>query len=286
MKIYLYQKQVDFLMKSRRFIITLMFLSPVSTFAQGNWSLISSLQMNSGKYIFDKTINTYYLNAGLRYKSEDWGLYATIPLIAQNTNMATYSGNMFIPTGHSNNESGQSNSHHGNMTNQTMSSSHLSFGLGDLYLYADYSLVKNQNFIPEILVTGQIKVPTASNNQSFGTGEFDFGTGLILRKQIDTYSVFLDVTYFKLGDPGEIKYKDPTYWGAGIGKLINNGVYSVSIYYSNYSRILSEFEGQQQISLALYYRLNNSQLLSISISRGFSETSPDLFVSGGIEISI
>jgi hypothetical protein len=176
--------------------------------------------------------------------------------------------------------------HHGGMMDDGFSMDHLDMTLGDLYLYGETRLLTTQGNLLSIHLSTQIKVPTAKASKNYGTGEFDFGTGLSVRSIISSYALFLDAGYLIIGDPTGITYENPVTLGVGIGKFFKNGDISVLLYLKNYTKILPDYQPPRQLSAGVYYKLNPRLLLSTSAFIGLSETSPDFSFYTGFELTL
>ena len=259
----------------------------------GSWSINEGAQYLNGKYIYTTSTSTYYLSSGIQYQSERWNVGVSIPVIAQNNDLVSGSGDMFLPSGHTGqggNSGGMGNSHQGggmmgggrvvtdNVASQT------EFGLGDVYLSGQYRLIADQNFIPSVAVSAQIKLPTASNDRNYRTGEFDYGIRFNLSKRWKNYAGFLDAGYWLLGDTPEIDYQNPFTYGIGIGRFFSNGQFSALLYYQGYSTILENYDSPRQGSIGLYYRMNDQIMLSTTTIAGFGDTSPDFGLSVGFNL--
>jgi hypothetical protein len=266
------------------FAVFLGLITPGANFlyAAGGWSLFTSLQFTRGNYTFENSTSTYYFYGGIRYRTPRWNLSATMPVIAQNSDLVTSTGGGFLPSGAHGNE-GSSGSHHGGGMDGAEMSSFMTAGLGDLYLYGEYGLLPEQAVLPYVSANLKLKVPTAATGNNFGSGEFDYGLGIVLRKSINTYVGFVDIGYWILGDPPGVNYKDPLTIGAGVGRFFGYGRYALMFYFGSYSNILPEFESNRQISLGFNYRLNPGLIVTIITGAGLSETSPDFLLSGGME---
>lgn len=246
----------------------------------GDWSVNGSIQYLTGDYIYTTATSTYYLTGGIGYLTDRWNFGIAFPIIAQSNNLVYGSGGMLLP-GHE----GVSNSDGGNhgqgmhggriMTNNV--GHHLKVGLGDVYLSGQYQLFAEKNSLPSVAITGQFKYPTASND--FGTGEYDYGTSVNISKRLGNYAGFLALGYWFLGDPPEVDYRNPITYGIGLGRFFNGEKYSALIYYQGYTTILSDFDPPISGSLSLYYDTKSNTVLSITISAGFSSTSPDFGLS-------
>lgn len=270
-------------------LFSLSLLVPVFGIQAGErWSVKVSSQLVNGDYFSDTPNSTYYFSTGLRYQTARWNLSARVPIVARNSDLMTQTGGMFFPTGqsHHGNENDSRGSHHdGGMMGNSMLAN-FEFGLGDVYLYGEYLLFSEQGVVPTVAATGQMKIPTANAQNNYGTGEYDFGMAVSVRKSIHSMFVFSDIGYLNIGDPDGVIYKDPITFGLGFGKFFNTARSSLMLYYQNYSAILPEFGAPRQISLGYNYRLTNAWTLSFIGSKGLSETAPDLGLFLGFDISI
>lgn len=253
--------------------------------AADKWSAFSNIQFARGNYSLENSTSTYYFYGGIRYRAPRWSLSASIPLILQNSDLVTGAGGTVIPSGHGHNSQTGSSPHGGGMNGmmdgETMMP--MTAGLGDLYLYGEYGLLPEGAALPFISANLKLKVPTAGTANNFGTGEFDYGLGVTLRKSIDSFLGFVDLGYWILGDPPGLNYKDPFTLGAGIGHFFGYGRYGLMLYFGSYSNILPEYESNRQVSLGFNYRVNNRTILTLIGSAGLSDTSPDILLSGGLE---
>ncbi len=272
-----------FMKKIKAIVAAVLLLLPASTlFSQGNWYINGSLQMVSGKYIYDESTSSYTLYGGIRYQTTRWYASADFSVFAQSSELVSRGGDMFLPGNQGQSGNGMHSGSRGMMTN----GSTLSGGLGDIFLRGEYTFLTERNSLPSVSLNGMIKIPVAHTSDIYGTGEFDFGLGIALRKQFGQYALFTDIGYITLGDPEDYTYNDPVTYGFGVGRFFQNGQYSVLAYIQGYSKILSGYDPPRQVSLGFNIRTSTALTFSITGSYGFSETSPDAGVSGGITVAL
>lgn len=267
----------------------------------GTWSIDGGLQYFNGKYIYTTSTSTYYLTGGIRYQSDRWNVGITLPVVAQNNDLVSSSGGMFVPSGHSsqgNSGGGMGGGHHaggmmggGRVVTDDVAS-HIEFGSGDIYLsgqfqiLADRSSYSLQSHSPSIAISAQIKLPTASKDRNYGTGEFDYGTTLNLAKRWKNYAGFLDIGYWILGDTPEVNYENPFTYGIGVGRFFKGGKFSALLYYQGYSAVLENYDPPRQGSLGFYFRTSDQVIFSATATAGFSDTSPDFGLSAGFNLTL
>ena len=78
-----------------------------------------------------------------------------------------------------------------------ISGSNNSTGMGDLVLRAKGKVCDQGDTLPGLSTRVSVKLPTGDKDRAFGSGEVDWGLGLLLQKDIDRISVYLnaDVTF-------------------------------------------------------------------------------------------
>jgi len=265
-------------------LFALVSLLTANTLAGGQWSVNASMQGTKGNYVFTTTTNSYYLYAGLRYRASKWNVSASLPIVAQNNDLVTRTGGMFLPTGGSHHDQNESvPSHHGGMMSQGGWASTMSMGFGDLYLLGERQLLGDYLRGPVIFTNVQIKFPTASKAMNYGTGEFDYGIGLSLRQKLGSFAGFVDLGYLILGDPEGVAFKDPLTFGAGLAKFLWQEKLSLLLYYQSYSQIFAGYASPRQLSLGGSYQVNPRITLTASGLVGLSETAPDFSFLTGFE---
>jgi hypothetical protein len=261
-------------------------------FAQDGWYINTNLQLAGGNFIYNSNTNVVSLYGGLRYQTDKFGISFSIPVIGNNNNSVGQAGGMMVPIGNSNNGSGNMNGGGmmggGNsmMGSGSASVSGMNVGLGDLFLLSNYQVFSENDYFSDVIINGQIKFPTASAHMGFGTGQFDYGASLTLRKSFDTFVAIADLGYLNLGNPAGFTYENPFTYSFGLGKFFNDGVYSVLLYYSAYTVVVKGYDPPRQISLGLNYQAGERLYLTGIAGAGLSNFSPAYSFSAGVKIGI
>lgn len=273
-------------------LITSSEITAQSNMYSGNsrWTLSTSLQVTGGNYIYNEYSTLYFLYGGIRYQNSNISFYGYIPVVAQNRPGFTQSGMMIIPTGRENEGQGGNmnggNMHGGNNSTNQTSMMNTQISLGDFYLYGSYQLLNEYDNPIDLFVIPDIKFPTASTSSGIGTGEFDYGLSMNIRRSIESFVVLAEAGFIKLGDQDGIDYKDPFTYGIGLGKFISQSGSSVLLYFNSYTEITDNYEPPRQVSLGLNLKLNTTTALSLIGSKGLSRYSPDFSISGGFNFNL
>lgn len=236
-----------------------------------SWSFTSSMSYNQGNYIYENTIENYYINLGLRYKQPKWSLAVTLPFLAQQDNLD-------LPEL---SESGGTPDSLSTITGSAHDQNTI-MGIGDIYLFGQRTIWQNVKFKSSLAATFQFKLPLGFSSQSFSSQKMDYGVGIVLKQYWGAYSLFTDFGYLILGNPEWGIYKNPISYGAGIGRTFLRKTLSMSMYYRAYTEIVEGISPPQQISIGLYGRLNRQSNISLNWTQGLSESSPDRGISVGL----
>ncbi len=261
-------------------------------YGQSNWSINTSLQYSSGSYLSTERLNSYYLFGGIRYETNEYSIALSIPFIASNGQNISQFGQVYFPNhmGSDSNQMGGQNTGHGGhmMGNQNLftSTSTENYGIGDLYLYANYNLLNQFNSFIGMNIGGYIKFPTASTLYGFGTGKFDYSLSATLKKNFNSYLIYASGGYIILGNPDSITYKNPFTFNFGIGKYFGDGNISAMISYSLYTKILDLYEMPQELSAGINIISNEKITYTFIGSAGLSNSTPDFAISLGLKYNL
>lgn len=282
------------------------------TFAQEGWSISTGLQYSGGNYYYNNYSKLFSFYGGVRYQSEYFSVNVTAPIIFSNNNLLSQSGGMMLPIGgnSSNNNNMMGSNSLGNNTggmmgntgsggimggNESSSNSYMpgssssmnsNIGLGDIFMTGNYQFYSSYENSFTASINYQIKFPTASGMTNIGTGKFDYGASVTLRKGFDSYLAIADLGYLNIGDPSGITYNNPFTYGVGFGKYFNDGNSSLLLYYQGYTEIVSGYAAPQQLSLGLTYPLSPKLTLTLIGGVGLTKFSPGLLVSTGISFQL
>lgn len=277
-------------------IFSAMLFNGVS-FAQEGWSVSTGLQYSGGNYYYNNYSKLFSFYGGVRYQSEYFSMNVTAPIIFSNNNTLSQSGGMMLPIGGNssgnnsggmvgNTGSGGMMGSNGSNSNSYMpgssSSMNSSIGLGDIFMTGNYQIYSEYENGFTSSVNYQIKFPTASGMTNIGTGKFDYGVSVTLRKGFDSYLAIADLGYLNIGDPDGITYNNPFTYGVGFGKYFNDGNSSLLLYYQGYTEIVAGYAAPQQISLGLNHQLSSKLTLTLIAGTGLSKFSPGLLASTGV----
>lgn len=153
-------------------------------------------------------------------------------------------------------------------------------GIGDIILRFGGNLFRGSSDSFSIYGSLSAKIPTASEEDSLGTGEADFGVFLDIGKKIGPIKISLLPGYIYTGDSSEQEYNDIQSYGIG-ASVGSGGTY----YYLSYewrTSVFSQIEDPQFIEGGFIHALNARYSLQCDASVGLNNGAPDFGIKLGL----
>jgi hypothetical protein len=155
-------------------------------------------------------------------------------------------------------------------------------GLGDTELKLKYRLFDEKGWIPAFAITGNVKIPTASDSKGLGSGETDFGINTIVTKNLSKrWVVDLNMGYTFIGEHGvnhEFNYSAATQFilsdkWALVGEVV--GVNNFNGHKSD-----DPFSGL----LGIQYMLSDNLVWDAGVEIGMNKAAPDFRFTIGLTL--
>ncbi|MEE9132287.1 MAG: transporter [Gemmatimonadota bacterium] len=237
-------------------------------------SYSGSLQYATGRYLYTERASSLFFFNGISAIAGPLRLSASVPVIMQSTAFLSYTGGGLVPSG---TDTGMGD----RVATVADTATYRQFGLGDPLAHADLRLLGEGSVMPAVRITADVKVPIADVERGFGTGEWDYAGGLSLSKSLGLTLVFLDVSYWVLGDFPDQELKDPITYSLAVGHPIARARLGLFASLFGNTEILDGVEPPMQLSLGLNYLVAPGTSISGSAAFGLTESSPDLSLSFG-----
>jgi hypothetical protein len=257
--------------------------------AQNKFTINTSLSIIGGNSSDNSHSNSYYLYGGVRYQAQDYYLSLNLPLVFNSSASFTQVGGLFIPNDNGNNSVGEGlhgSGDHGSMTDDGHSMLPRNAGIGDMYLFGSYNILKETSSFPGIFTDGFVKFPTATSSLNIATGEFDFNLAVSARKFINTFSFYVQTGYLFLGNADQAEVENPITVSVGVGNSFGNGNHLLLLGYDSYSTIVAGFASPRQISLGYTYLISPKLSYLMIGSVGLNKATSDYTISAGFNFGI
>lgn len=239
-----------------------------------------SLQFSTGKYLFYQRTNSFYFYNGLQYNAKLFSLSATIPLVLQDSPWLSNSGVGLIPSGGIQHKDLKQAVKQGKLSLPD-TASYNKVGLGDPVLHFNLDAVQERTTTPGISFTADLKIPISDVDNGFGTGEWDYAAGLSLFKTFERTMLFLDGSYWVIGDLPYLELKDTVAFGFSVGRLYPGKKIGLIASITGNTSTQAGFDAPLQVGIGVNQLFETGSGLSGSINFGLTETAPDISVSLG-----
>jgi len=285
--------------------------SPAAAQQGPDLTYTGSLAYSTGDYLFTERSHSVSLLNGLQVRWDRVQISASMPVIYQTTPWITSSSGTPIPTGGPESgtvadslmrrgggdgpsadvrgsvsgsmEGGRAQAARGQRIPIEDDASYDEMGAGDPMAGLSITAVREEDGAPVTLsFRGDVKMPVADVDAGFSTGEWDYGVGGSLSRQLGGQAyVFTDLEYWAFGDMPELELKDALGYAAGVGHV--SGSVGVSAMLSGYTRILEETDPPMTISggVSVFPGETGRTGISFTLSAGLTESSPDFSTSVG-----
>ncbi len=154
-------------------------------------------------------------------------------------------------------------------------------GLGDIVTSASYLFLDEGPWMPALSLYGNVKLPTADRDRSLGTGEFDVGGGVALRKGFGLNAAYGYLGYTVVGDPPGFELRNFASFGVGLSRQVTLR-FIPYLELNGATRISSVTDDVLSASLGFDYYLTPSVSLGAYALKGLTDGAPDL--GGGLNL--
>lgn len=154
-------------------------------------------------------------------------------------------------------------------------------GIGDIVASAGYRVADNVLTGTQVVVSGRVKVPTASGSGGLGAGRTDVGGAATVRRRFDSGWIYGEVGYVVVGKPVGAGLKNAMTWSAGGGRRLMSRLFLLGSAFGN-SAVLSGYEAPVEVGAGVGARLADDLYLTAIPSIGLTHASPKYGVTFGL----
>jgi hypothetical protein len=252
-----------------------------------------SVSYSTGSYVFAERTHSFWLSTGLGVGGSKLSASATLPLILQNSGVVSVVGGQPVPTGGEGSGVVSRRSGDGPIGTRRRDGGGSGGGMlptdsvvvfrdayalevGDPSLRVGYDAYSGLGFVRSVSLSLGAKAPLRGLESGVGTGEWDVGAGASVAMGVGSTWFFLDGAHWWFGDLPELELRDGVLYSAGVSRLFGESGTSVLASISGSSRIVPTAAAPLSVSVGLSRFLDRGRSLSLGLTAGLSEASPDL----------
>jgi len=225
----------------------------------GELGISLGAEFTTGKYGGTTSTDIGYFPVTLRYETERWLWWVTIPYL-----IVKGPGDVVIIGG-----GGMG----GHRTVTTTTASRTESGIGDIVAAASYRLLTQTEVRPALDLAGKIYFGTADETKGLGTGENDYALQLGITKDIGVLNWSGTAGYLVSGDPAGVTYKDVFYGRLDVEHDFARN--TVGVAFDTQQATVPGGDAPARLSGYLTTHLGKHSKLTGYLLRGFSDASPD-----------
>ena len=243
-------------------------------------------QFTTGEYGLAERTSSFYFASGLSLTAGRLRASASVPLVAQDAALVQYSGGGMVPSGgQMGGRDGQGGrmggGGMGGMMDGQPGSSHFRVGVGDPLARLDFEVVRETRLLPAARFVTAAKAPLSPASKGFGTGEWDYGAGVALAKEVGGGYLFADATYWRLGDSPSLDLRNPVSYAVSAGRPLGTGRVAALATLASSTRVLDGVAAPVQAGGGLSYRSASGRGVSASALFGLTSSAPGVVLGVG-----
>lgn len=247
----------------------------------GPLAYAGSIQYATGSYVFTPRTRSVSVTNGLTLSTGSWRAFLSVPVIAQRTPPA-----VALPAPSGGTGGDDHDTHHLPEAAPVTTMAAHELGLGDALLRVDREWLGMRGHRPSVRLVAAGKAPLSRGHAEFGTGEWDVGGGLGLAQRLGRTFLFLDATYWRLGDPDGIDLHNAFEYGFAVGRSLASGRLSALASVAGFTSIVDGVAAPAQVGLAISYRTNSGRAVSGNASIGLTDSASDFGLGIGWRLGI
>lgn len=261
-----------------RSVLVLLVLFPCASLAAQGVAYEGGISLASGSYFYTTRTTSWTISTGLAYSPGRLTLRAALPVYVQNNSLVRGSGVGMMPSGGP--MSGGTGGRGGMMGGGT--GVHFRAAAGDPVGQAGWRAINGAR--TSVTVSAAAKIP-ATDTSDYGTGEWDVGGMLSVTRHAGGTSFFgLDLSYWHLGDPATLDFRDPVTATVSASHVFAT-VWGAAAFVTAGTSALRGYDGPVSVGVSLT-RLGNGNLWGLNAAVGLTETVPDFTIGASWRIGV
>lgn len=264
--------------------------------AQGvTWS--GAVDVTNGDYYFNERTTAVWLSNGIGVRHGMLWADASLPVVAQNSDVVTRVAGLPIPTGgsHSGEVAGRGGGSGSGPASGTMTERRtivieepgsLDVEVADPVFGAGVDLATSGSVVRSVRFGVSAKAPVRDVESGVGTGEWDFGLGAGASVAAGSLILLVDGTWWSPGDLPDLELKDVLAYDAALGGLFGDGSVGWSLSVSGSTAMIEDVEPPVSVGGDVLFWSDRGRSFRVGLRFGLTESASDVAGSLGWAIPI
>jgi hypothetical protein len=228
------------------------------------------IAVTTGNYFYTTRTTSWTIATGLAYSPGRFTFRAALPVYVQNSSLVRGAGAGMMPSGGV--MGGGAGGGGGGMMGGA--TAHFRAAAGDPTIQAGWRAVNGLR--TTVTVNAAAKIP-ASDTTDYGTGKWDVGGTVSFTRHAAASVLFgLDLSYWHLGDPPTLDFRDPVIATVTASDVFANS-WGASIFVTGGTSALRNYDAPVAVG-ATITRLHPGTVWGLTATVGFTETVPDFSI--------
>jgi hypothetical protein len=158
--------------------------------------------------------------------------------------------------------------------------------VGDPLLQLGVRLLEGAGTVHSFGVHALAKAPVAAVESGVGTGAWDYGAGLSLGLGGERTFMLADVSYWVIGDLPDLPLDNSVSYAVSLGRTFGTGRWSLLGTVAGATSIVDNADAPLTVGAALGFAPRSTFGVSLGVSAGLSESSPDVSAYVGWRVGL
>lgn len=252
--------------------------APLTTLQAQAVAYEGGISLATGSYFYTTRTSSWTIATGIAFSAGRLVVRAGLPVYVQNSSLVRGTGGGMMPSGGLMGGGGGSGG--GGMMGGGMGM-HFRSAAGDPLAQAGWRMVSDA---PTTVTIGAAAKIPLTDTTDYGTGEWDVGGSVSVSRHVGA-RIFLglDLSYWHLGDPPTLDFRDPVTASVSASDVFVNN-WGASVFVTGGTAALRGYDGPLSVGATLTHLGKN--LWGLTAAVGFTETAPDFTIGASWRIGL
>ncbi len=159
-------------------------------------------------------------------------------------------------------------------------------GLGDVAMTWAINPIKESEYIPIVSLAFTMKTQSGDQDRGLGTGKNDYTALMLLSKQMDNWTLIMNLGYKVVGKPPGENLRDTFSSNFSVAYEIAEKISLVGEIYGETNPDINAVRDPWNMLGGAIYKINDSLTMDFGVGTGFNSESPSLRITSGFVLTL